>query len=114
MQLAATAGPMRRFAARIFVRTIPSTAQISTIKLVEGKNVPMYVRVVPSRAALGSRRVTFTEGGPGTEQTGVSMILPDEGAFECIVMPGEALFGTVVFSEGGGVPFQGKVYEVRV
>ena len=54
----------------------------------------------PRRIAIG-----------GGQQTAVSMILPDEGPFEAIVMPGEALYATLD-DDAANAPFQLKVFEV--
>jgi hypothetical protein len=110
VQLAATAGPLRRWADRIWILTL-SPAE-SVLKITDGKEFPLYVRVVPAAATQPAQRIHFSDGGPGNEQTAVSMILPDEGPFECIVMPGEALFATV--DPGLAGDYRIKIFETGV
>lgn len=93
VHLAAVAGPLRRWADRIWILTLSPAERV--LKITDGKEFPLYVRVVPAEATQPAQRVHFSDGGPGNQQTAVSMIIPDEGPFECIVMPGEALFATV-------------------
>jgi len=102
IQLAAVAGPLRVFAAKTFVRRFfldgtsgPTNTEGRNQQLVKGLLAPIYVRVFPALAVALSQKFFFTEGGPGEQQTSRVIVMPDEGAFECIILPHEALFASI-------------------
>lgn len=112
----AVAGPLRVWAAgRRWIVTLESGK--SNLLITKGKNCPVYVRVTAALDSQGPRRLNFTEGGPGTEMTARSIVLPDEDAFLAIVLPGEALYVSTLDdfpTVGPGTTFKLKVQEVSL
>jgi hypothetical protein len=115
VQLAAVAGPMRLFASdRRFIRTFNNDQ--NTQQLVKGLNCPVFVRVSPADDAEGTRRFNFTDGAAGSEQTGDSLVMPDEGFYSCVVLPGESLYATTLadFPTVGDTEYKLKIEVVTV
>jgi hypothetical protein len=121
IQLAATAGPLRIFAARIFIATFfldgtggPSGKFSYSQQLVKAKTGPVFVRVSPATDAEGTRRFNFAQGGSADEEGAASIVLPDEGPFDCILMPDESLHATTDPDGAPGTKYRLKVHVVSV
>jgi hypothetical protein len=121
VQLAAVAGPLRIFAARIFIATFfldgtggPSGNKPASQQLVKAKNGPLFIRVVPGDDAPLSRRFNFANGGSADSDGAASLVLPDEGPFDCILMPDEALHATTEADGAAGAKYRLKVSVVSV
>jgi hypothetical protein len=111
VQLCAMAGPMRIFAGRIFLVNLSGATKFAA-KIADGKNSPVFIQVEPGSSTLGSKRVTFTEGVAGRQRSSVSLVMPDEGPFQCVLMPDESLYANIDPVEGAAA-YQLKCYEVR-
>jgi hypothetical protein len=119
--LASVGGPLRVFAARIFIATFfldgaggPSGKDSYTQQLVKAKNGPIFVRVTPAGFTDAARQFDFSDGAGSDEEGAASISLAGDNPFDCVLMPDEELWGSTEPDGAPGTKYRLKVSVVAV